>query len=190
VIAVVKERKGEIRQLLKVSDDHVRSDLRHEKASKLFTDATIEDIESRAGGKISNVSNQVLEAAVKSSRENNEMEYMQLSAQMITSEKQMTTFLNNSPDDEHMYVLKGGDLHVAIRAQSKKLPHPTLIGGDPDVDCAGSLQRSPDGTVLVTRESGHFRPPSVSIAQQAVDKMMKKSATKSFKKIVKGKKKI
>jgi hypothetical protein len=116
------------------------------------------------------------------------MAYKQLSQKKVSSEKQLTGFLDQSPDDEHMYVLDNNELHVAIRAGDKKLPHPTLVGGDPDVECAGTMRRDPNGDVVVTASSGHFRPPSEHPGQMAVNKIMGKTASSKHKKKVKGSK--
>ncbi len=175
-------------QRLMVPNDHIRADLRHPKASSLFEDYTFEDIEDRLGGPIADASNADVEQAVEESRAAEMTDYRVLSQRKITSEKQMTAFLNDKTDDEHMYVLDDSELHVATRAESKKLPHPTLVGGDPDVECAGTLLWGLDGSVLVTSESGHFRPPSEGPGKKFVQNMMAKTTQTSFKKKVKGKK--
>lgn len=68
---------------------------------------------------------------------------------------------------ENMYVHYGSTIHTAQRVDEKK-PHPTLVGDDPDVTCAGTLniaKTEADGnttyTVDVTNDSGHFRPDGV-----------------------------
>jgi hypothetical protein len=62
---------------------------------------------------------------------------------------------------EIMYVHAGDNIHVAGRDEEKK-PHPSLVGGDPDVTAAGTLSArlNAQGWVLVgkiTDDSGHFR---------------------------------
>jgi hypothetical protein len=178
--------KQNVAQLLTVSDDHVRGDLRHKVGNTLFEDYTLTDIEQRAGAPISTVSNVVLDQAVNQSRAAGMMDYAHLRQEKVTSEKQLTQYLDKSPDDEHMYVLDNSELHVAIRADDKKLPHPTLVGGDPDVECAGTLRRDNDDYVFVTASSGHFRPPSEGPGQKAVDKIMGKTSSAKNKKKVKG----
>jgi hypothetical protein len=173
-------------QRFKVEDDHVRADMRHAKGKTLFLDHTWDDIEGRVGGDISTVSNATLETAIRQSREADMMDYNQLSKRKVSSEKQLTTFMNESPDDEHMYVLHEGELHVAIRAGTKKLPHPTLVGGDPDAECAGTMRQNVDGSIVVTASSGHFRPFTERKGQQAVDAMMSKTSGDKYKKDVKG----
>lgn len=71
-------------------------------------------------------------------------------------------------DGEHMYVHYGNTIHLATRADDEKKPHPTLVGGDPDVTCAGTIEvesEEADGhttyTVTITNESGHFRPADI-----------------------------
>lgn len=175
-----------VTQLLKVPDAHVRGDLRHSEYKNLFEADTITAIEDEAKAQINRLSNQQLDAAVGKVREQGKMDYKHLSQEKVKSEKQMTTFLQKDPEDEHMYVLNNSQLHVAIRAVTKKLPHPTLVGGDPDVECAGTL-RYEEGEVIVTCSSGHFRPPTEGKGKKAVAKMMEKTGKGEFKKPVKGK---
>lgn len=167
-------------QRFKVPTDHVRADLRHAVGKKLFKDHTIVDIQGRVhvDHPFEGVSNRTLEGAVEASRDARMMDYAQLRMDKVTSEKQLTGYLNDRQEDEHMYVLHNDNVHVAIRAEAEKLPHPTLVGGDPDVSCAGTMRWGGDGEVLVTNGSGHFRPPSATPGQQAVDKIMHKTASK------------
>ncbi|WP_417591697.1 DUF4157 domain-containing protein [Owenweeksia hongkongensis] len=176
-----------VTQLYRVSDDHIRADLRHGDSNKLFLRHTITDIEERLKHKISSaVPNEELEEAVSKCRENGMMDYNQLSKRKLSSEKQITSFLNEKPEDEHMYVLDNNEHHVAIRNESKKLPHPTLVGGDPDVDCAGTMRWGIDGAVVVDDGSGHFRPGGAKPAETNLNKIMNKTAKKSFSKKIKG----
>ena len=175
-----------VKQLYKVPDDHIRADLRHEDSHSLFWEQTIEDIEERLGGKISTAfSNVQLEKAVRECRDENKMDYNQLRKRKVSSEKQITSFLNERPEDEHMYVLDNDEHHVAIRSDGVKLPHPTLVGGDPDVDCAGTMRWGIDGTVIVDDGSGHFRPGGARPAENKLNKIMNKTAKKNFKKKIK-----
>ncbi|WP_083981959.1 eCIS core domain-containing protein [Arsukibacterium ikkense] len=172
-------------QRLVVPDDHVRGDLRHDKVNKLFENHTIADIQGRLGAAISSSSNIAVDGAVNASRAAAMMDYAVLSQQKVTSEKQLTSYLDNREEDEHMYVLSNSDeLHVAIRSDGQKLPHPTLVGGDPDVKCAGTLRygSSEKSDVVVTASSGHFRPTSSATAQKVVNKIMEKTASQSRKK--------
>ena len=67
---------------------------------------------------------------------------------------------------EIMYVHLGSDVYVAGRDTEKK-PHPTLVGGDPDVTGAGTIRKSEvteewgSENVVVTNDSGHFRVGTV-----------------------------
>ncbi|PKM20939.1 MAG: hypothetical protein CVV11_05575 [Gammaproteobacteria bacterium HGW-Gammaproteobacteria-15] len=172
-------------QRLVVPDDHVRGDLRHKEVSKLFEAYTITDIQGRLGATIGASSNVAVDGAVNASRAAAMMDYAVLSQQKVTSEKQLTAYLDTREDDEHMYVLSNSDeLHVAIRSDGQKLPHPTLVGGDPDVKCAGTLRygSSDKSDVVVTASSGHFRPTSSATAQKVVNKIMEKTASQSRKK--------
>jgi len=179
-----QHKAGSVSQFYQVADDHVRGDLRHPKGDTLFEPATIVDITTRAGGAIGAVSNVVLDGAVNASRAAGQMDYSVLSREKVSSEKQLTAFLGKSQGDEHMYVLDAGEVHVAIRAEDKKLPHPTLVGGDPDVTCAGTIRTGGSNEVVVTASSGHFRPTSAAPGQKAVEKIMEKTARKGFKRNV------
>lgn len=177
------------KQLYKVADDHIRADLRHKRSHKLFLEHTLEDIEERLGGEISSAfSNQQIQSAVKECRDEKKMAYNILSTQQLSSEKQITAFLEKEPDAEHMYVLDNDKHHVAIRREDVKLPHPTLVGGDPDVDCAGTMRMNHDGMVIVDDSSGHFKPGGAKPAQKKLNKIMNKTTKKGFrKKIRRGK---
>lgn len=175
------------KQLYKVSDDHIRADLRHPDHDRLFLPHTIEDVESVLNSRISSlISNDKLEEAVRICRGRGMMDYNVLSDRKITSEKQITKFLDENEEDEHMYVLNGKSMHVAIRGEGVKLPHPTLVGGDPDVDCAGTMRWDVNDEVIVDDGSGHFRPKGAHAAKKFVDKIMHKTAgNDAFKKKVK-----
>jgi len=183
-VRFAQNKAGSVSQFYQVADDHVRGDLRHPKGDTLFEPATIVDITTRAGGTINTVSNVVLDGAVNASRAAGQMDYSVLSREKIASEKQLTEFLGKSQDDEHMYVLDADEVHVAIRADDKKLPHPTLVGGDPDVTCAGTIRTGGSNEVVVTASSGHFRPTSAAPGKKAVEKIMEKTARKGFKRKV------
>lgn len=73
---------------------------------------------------------------------------------------------------ELMYVHHNGVIKRANR-NGEKLPHPALVGGDPDVTTAGTLQVNNLGErqkwgrtvtkydIIVTNSSGHFQPDDV-----------------------------
>lgn len=172
-----------VQQFYTVSDDHIRNDLRHEKVNKLFLESTIEDIEERLGKSISSSSNVNLEQAIRASRQDQTMDYNILSTEKLTSEQQIRNFLNRRPEDEHMYVLNDNSIHVAVRAESEKLPHPTLVGGDPDVQCAGTIHWDGEN-VAVDNSSGHFRPANAKPAIKKINDIIKSTANKQNKRNV------
>lgn len=63
--------------------------------------------------------------------------------------------------NEHMYVHVDDVIYTANR-NFEKLPHPTLVGGDPDAKCAGTMRFNRSKKIItITNESGHFRPSNV-----------------------------
>lgn len=61
---------------------------------------------------------------------------------------------------EHIYVWQGGQLIGGNNlGGEEKICHPNLIGGDPDVDYAGTFKQSNLGW-KVTYNSGHFQFPA------------------------------
>lgn len=68
-----------------------------------------------------------------------------------------------------MYTYQANDLRVQTRNGEKK-PHPTLIGGDPDVLAAGTVRKNSQGYIDLNDRSGHFRIQNVNLdAQDKVD---------------------
>lgn len=65
---------------------------------------------------------------------------------------------------EHMYVQHNNKIYIANRNNEKR-PHPTLVGGDPVVDGAGTMSYNPmRHLITITRSSGHFRPTQIAPA--------------------------
>lgn len=60
---------------------------------------------------------------------------------------------------EHIYVWQGGQLIGGNNLGGEdKICHPNLIGGDPDVDYAGTFIQTPGSPLWhITNDSGHFR---------------------------------
>lgn len=73
---------------------------------------------------------------------------------------------------EHIYVWQGGQLIGGNNLGGEdKICHPNLIGGDPDVDYAGTIEQGVRHW-HVTRKSGHFQPaPDDATRQQIADHM-------------------
>lgn len=138
-------------QRKKVLDDHVRDDLLHDESAKLFSRATINFFD----GKLVGTADQK-EKVVSDNRD--QVSYQQLSDSKLVNGKGLESWLSGS--GEHMYVHHKSAVHIATRTDNK-LPHPTLVGGDPDVKGAGTMYKT-GKDVFITRQSGHFRPSSVS----------------------------
>lgn len=146
-------------QRVKVSDDHVGDDLRHPQAARLFTEETMDwwnDLERpKKAAKITDWTT----AQVRTGRVN--IAYEQLRNTTLKSAQSLRTWLGKDAE-EYMYVHKGTNIYTGGRDR-EKLPHPTLVGGDPDVKCAGTMLLDlGKRTVRITNESGHFRPRSVA----------------------------
>lgn len=63
--------------------------------------------------------------------------------------------------EEHMYVHCDDTIHAASRNGRKK-PHPTLVGGDPVVKGAGTMEYDQIArTITITNDSGHFLPDDI-----------------------------
>lgn len=76
----------------------------------------------------------------------------------------------NQQSEENIFVLKGGNFvfgHTP-KEEINKVVHPGLLGGDPDVDAAGTIDYeykegfTPDKDIrkiIISNDSGHFRVP-------------------------------
>ena len=143
-------------QRIKVADDHVGDDLRHPQAARLFTEETMDWWESL--GKPKQVTRNWTTEKVRAGRDN--IAYQQLRNTTLKSAQTLRTWLGTDAE-EYMYVHEGSNIYTGGRDR-EKLPHPTLVGGDPDATCAGTMQLELGRrTVVITNESGHFRPKSV-----------------------------
>jgi hypothetical protein len=141
-------------QAKKVSDDHVAADLLHDQAARLFTDTTLTWFTAKG-----TVHKPTLTKLVGKEREN--IGYQKLQNATLKNAQGLRSWLGNEKN-EHMYVHADGKIYTGGRDQ-EKLPHPTLVGGDPDATCAGTMSfDNGTKTVTVTNESGHFRPKSVA----------------------------
>lgn len=172
---------GEVAQMVMTRPRSVAMDMHHDEYDNifddhsefdyLFTEAPYRDW-SRAG-RISYMERQV--------QENNlGFSYNTLSNDTLDDAADLATLATGN--QEKMYVHDGDTIHTAKRTADEKKPHPTLVGGDPDVNCAGTLDivmtetdDSTTYTVGVTNDSGHFRPDGVP--QATVDKINEKVQT-------------
>ncbi len=82
-----------------------------------------------------------------------------------------------------MYVHEKNRIYIANR-KNEKLPHPTLVGGDPDVKGAGTMELKSPKEIIITNESGHFRPSgihsdTIGIVKKIVGKTMKVNKRKA-----------
>ena len=153
-------------QMIKTRAESVALDLLHRDADTLFTDKP--DMSGVAG--FNDLARGAKRARYLARFANTrDFSYAQLATGTLTGAAQLIALagVNNR---EHMYVHNGDTVHMYSRGNEKR-PHPTLVGGDPDVTCAGELHVTEEEfpplggpvtyTVRVTTESGHFRPAAV-----------------------------
>jgi hypothetical protein len=146
-------------QLKKVSDDHVGDDLVHPQAERLFSEGTMDWWQNLPLA--SKVKGAVRDATIKDGRDN--IDYQQLRNTTLKNAQGLRSWLG-AEAHEHMYVHEGSNIYTGGRDR-EKLPHPTLVGGDPDATCAGTMWLdNSTRTVTITNESGHFRPSAVASA--------------------------
>ena len=102
--------------------------------------------------------------------------YKQLRTDILKNTKAIRKWFG-SKSNEYMYVHVDDNIHIANR-DTEKLPHPTLVGGDPDAKCAGTMEWNNSKKIItITNESGHFRPPEVD--PNTIDKV--REITKNLK---------
>lgn len=148
---------GPTLQLRTVADDHVAADLNHPQADRLFSAATM--IWWNGLPAANKATPAARTNSVNAGRGN--VAYEQLQNTTLKSAQGLRAWLGKDVE-EHMYVHVGSNIYTGGRDR-EKLPHPTLVGGDPDATCAGTMSfDNSTKTVTITNESGHFRPPSVS----------------------------
>ncbi|WP_300661301.1 hypothetical protein [Fluviicola sp.] len=146
--------KGKIAiQRKKVSDDHVRDDLLHPESNNLFKRSTNSFFAGKLHGTKAKKADD--EQTVHDNRD--QVSYEQLKDSTLQNNAGLKNWL--SSDGEHMYVHNKSSVQIATRADNK-LPHPTLVGGDPDVKGAGTMYMT-GKKVYITKLSGHFRPSKV-----------------------------
>lgn len=141
-------------QRKKVEVSSIAKDFFHRDARRLFTRRSY----SFFRDKIAEVGRaNLLEDYVTANRD--KVEYEQLRDSRLQNGKQLINWLETE-GVEHMYVHSGGVINIASRS-TEKLPHPTLVGGDPDAKSAGTMYMV-NKDVHITCDSGHFRPSSVN----------------------------
>lgn len=154
------------KQMIKTRAQSVALDLLHAGADTLFSAKP--DMSGVAG--FSTMAKGAKRAAyIRRLNNARDFSYNQLATGTLTGASQLIA-LAGVTGKEHMYVHNGGTVHIHSRG-SEKQPHPTLVGGDPDVTCAGELHVKEEDfpplsgpvtyNVGVTTESGHFRPAAV-----------------------------
>lgn len=136
-------------QMKRTVDDMVSNDLRCELRNRFFTSDTIKAYRT------AKKSGKTTAEFVAESRANIEFAY--LGGQYIDSQSKIANWL--ATGGEHIFIWNPGNLTAGINlGGTNKVPHPTLRGGDPDVDFAGTFVRKTDGW-HATNDSGHFQFP-------------------------------
>lgn len=83
--------------------------------------------------------------------------YEHLDGNYINTKAKLQNWL--SGDGEKIYVWQGGFLTGGNNpGGAGKVCHPNLLGGDPDVDYAGTLEPQDEDNWYITKYSGHFQP--------------------------------
>lgn len=150
-------------QMKQTVDDMVCNDLRCDLRNRFFTSNTINAY--RAAKK----SGKTTAEFVAENRANIEFAY--LGGQNIDSKAKINDWFTAT--GEHIFIWNPGNLTGGINlGGNKKVPHPTLRGGDPDVDFAGTFVRKTDGW-HATNDSGHFQFPDNQATRSDIIKYMK-----------------
>ena len=136
-------------QMKRAVDDMVSNDLICELRNRFFTSDTIKAYWTAIK------SGKTTAEFVAESRANIEFAY--LGGQYIDSQTKIANWL--ATGGEHIFIWNPGNFTAGINlGGTNKVPHPTLRGGDPDVDFAGTFVRKTDGW-HATHNSGHFQFP-------------------------------
>jgi len=166
-----------VAQMMTTRYQSVAADLLHREYANMFTDWS-DEIDAIAGHRYPTIAEKItdMEDEVNAHRD---FSYRDLSTDTLDDAGELIALAGNN--DEHMYVHDGDTIHRADRT-NQKLPHPALVGGDPDVTGAGTIRvaRAPDRRngnatyrVKVTNSSGHFRPPGVD--DSTIEKVQEKA---------------
>lgn len=112
---------------------------------------------------------------VATSRDNGKINYRKMRDTYSLENKQSLEKWLDKDDGHHIYVYQGQSLTGGIDpGGSDHWPHPTLLGGDPEVDFAGEFvfKRWLSGKEAyeVNADSGHFRPNKSDAKRQEIIK--------------------
>lgn len=153
--------KGILQGAFKVRESKILADiLDKDLCSRVFTGTTKDWIAKNIMGKPENQN----EKYIKNNRK--DIKFEKLSPKYTVSDSsKLLTWLNTEPSMEHIYLYKNSTIHGGISGfdnKSNKNPHPTILGGDEEVDFAGIMyrQESESGdktnTVVLNNDSGHY----------------------------------
>lgn len=154
-------RKGVIQGAFKVKESKILADiLDKDLCSRVFTGTTKDWIAKNIMEKPENQN----EKYIKDNRKDIKFEKLSPNYTVSDSSK-LLEWLNKEPSMEHIYLYKNSTIHGGISGfdnKSNKNPHPTILGGDEEVDFAGIMyeQKSELGdktnTVVLNNDSGHY----------------------------------
>ncbi len=138
-------------------------DILHRDRADIFEQATLDKYRDVARTWYPSFDEKV-EAVTDAIEDDRDLDYKRMAGDMLTNYAGANGMVGD--DREHMYVHRDNNIYRGDRTR-EKLPHPALIGYDPDVDGAGTLWATFNNNTLrvkVTNSSGHFRPPQVDEA--------------------------
>ncbi len=157
---------GKVIQAMFTRPMSVAYDMHHDEYDNIFDDMSDFNYLWQNGRENWNTRGRVAEIVRKINDGSKTYDYAQLSNDTLTEAQDIVDLA--ASNDERMYVHNGNTIHTSTRAADVKKPHPTLVGGDPNVTCAGTLNiasavdnGTTTYTVGVTNDSGHFRPGNV-----------------------------
>lgn len=150
-------------QMKRTVDAMVSNDLRCDLRDRFFTPDTIRAYkDAKRSGKAT-------ADFVAESRANIEFAY--LGGKNMDTKAEINNWL--ATVGEHIFIWNPGNLTGGINlGGTNKVPHPTLRGGDPDVDFAGTFIEKADGW-HATNDSGHFQFDDNQATRHDIIKYMK-----------------
>ena len=151
-----------IAQMYRVNISSVVNDMNDkEHRCKCFKQEAIELYESFVKNVPSDQSNDNFISALHNAISKNPqgfINYNILHDEALLEDQRLINWLEGT--EEHMWVDYKGTVKVAKRAKNVKMPHPTLVGGNPDVRGAGVILKN-GNKVIFNNKSGHFRPDTI-----------------------------
>ncbi|WP_244904578.1 DUF4157 domain-containing protein [Cellvibrio mixtus] len=135
-------------------------DILHRDRADIFEAATLDKYRDVARAWYPSMNDKVA-AVTDAIEDDRDLDYIRMSGDTLTDYAGANAMVGDAR--EHMYVHRGNTIYRGDRTR-EKLPHPALVGYDPDVDGAGTLRATFNNNTLrikVTNSSGHFRPPQV-----------------------------